>query len=102
MATAKRVPASMVAKQTEKMKQAKKITGSATSGFKSPSSSMAKKPVAKPTVTPKKSPTAVNKLPSVEDYRKSAAFKTNSMSYKEYLDIAKAQQSAKAKANKNK
>lgn len=67
-----------------------------------------KKPTPKPTikapvkkaVTPK--PTPKPSLPSVEDYRKSAAFKTNSMSYKEYLDIAKAQQSAKAKANKPK
>ena len=67
-----------------------------------------KKPTPKPTVkapikkTAAPKPTPKPSLPSVEDYRKSAAFKTNSMSYKEYLDIARAQQSAKAKANKNK
>ena len=102
MATAKKVPASMVAKETAKMKPIKKIGGSANSSLKKPSSSMTKV-ATKPTGTAKKaSPTPKSSLPSVEDYRKSAAFKTNSMSYKEYLDIAKAQQSAKAKANKNK
>lgn len=55
---------------------------------------VAKKPVqiAKPKSTPS--------LPSLQDYKKSAAYKSGDMTYKEYLDIAKAQQSAKAKAKK--
>lgn len=55
---------------------------------------VAKKPVQ--IVKPKSTPS----LPSLEDYKKSAAYRSGEMTYKEYLDIAKAQQSAKAKAKK--
>ncbi len=48
------------------------------------------KPTAKATVTPKPKPTPVPKFtaPSVAQFRQSAAYKTNSMGYKEYVDTA--------------
>jgi hypothetical protein len=48
------------------------------------------KPTVKATVTPKPKPTPVPKFtaPSVAQFRQSAAYKTNSMGYKEYVDTA--------------
>ena len=46
------------------------------------------KPTAKATVKPKPKATPVPKFtaPSVAEFRQSAAYKTNSMGYKEYVD----------------
>jgi len=48
------------------------------------------KPTAKATVKPKPKATPVPKFtaPSVAEFRKSAAYKTDSMGYKEYVDTA--------------
>jgi len=48
------------------------------------------KPTVKATVTPKPKPTPIPKFtaPSVAQFRQSAAYKTNSMGYKEYVDTA--------------
>ena len=48
------------------------------------------KPTAKATVAPKPKATPVPKFtaPSVAEFRQSAAYKTNSMGYKEYVDTA--------------
>jgi len=48
------------------------------------------KPTVKPTVKPKVKPTPAPKFtaPSVAEFRQSAAYKTNSMTYKEYVDTA--------------
>jgi len=54
---------------------------------------MAAKPTSKPKITPTPKPT----LPSLAEYKKSAAYRTGSQTYKEYLDIAKQLQNAKKK-----
>ncbi len=48
------------------------------------------KPTAKATVKPKPKATPVPKFtaPTVAEFRKSAAYKTDSMGYKEYVDTA--------------
>jgi hypothetical protein len=48
------------------------------------------KPTAKATVKPKPKATPVPKFtaPSVAEFRKSAAYKTDSMTYKEYVDAS--------------
>ena len=55
------------------------------------------KPMAKPKSTPAPKSTPIPKftVPSVAEFRKSAAYKTDSMGYKEYTDIAYAQYLAK-------
>ena len=53
----------------------------------------------KPTVKPKVKPTPAPKFtaPSVAEFRQSAAYKTNSMTYKEYVDTAYSVYKAKNK-----
>lgn len=68
-------------------------------GFSSPKVkvSPSPKPMAKPKSTPAPKSTPIPKftVPSVAEFRKSAAYKTDSMGYKEYTDIAYAQYLAK-------
>ena len=64
---------------------------------------MAKKPTPKPTVKatvkPMAKPYPKFTAPSVAEFRKSAAYKTDSMGYKEYVDTAKQVYDAKRKAS---
>jgi hypothetical protein len=46
------------------------------------------KPTAKATVKPKATPVPKFTAPTVAEFRKSAAYKTDSMGYKEYVDTA--------------
>lgn len=46
------------------------------------------KPTIKATVKPKAKPTPKFTAPSVAEFRQSAAYKTDSMGYKEYVDTA--------------
>ena len=46
------------------------------------------KPTVKATVKPKPTPVPKFTAPSVAQFRQSAAYKTNSMGYKEYVDTA--------------
>jgi hypothetical protein len=46
------------------------------------------KPTAKATVKPKATPVPKFTAPSVAEFRKSAAYKTDSMTYKEYVDAS--------------
>lgn len=80
----KRVPASMLAKRNEKIKPAKKITGSASGKVSAPSSSALK-------ANPKAKPSPNSTLPSLAEFKQSAAYKTGAMTYKEYLDYFKSQ-----------
>ena len=51
---------------------------------------MTPKPTPKPKITPKPKATPTPKFtaPSVQDFKKSAGYKTNSLTYKEYVAIA--------------
>ena len=49
---------------------------------------MVKTPMAKPKASPKPSPAKT--LPSLAEYKQSAAYKTGSMTYKQYLEVFKA------------
>lgn len=88
--TAKPVPASMVAKETAKMKQVKKIGGSANSKLNTPNSSMSKTATKATGMSKKATPSPKKTLPTLAEYKQSAAYKTGSMSYKQYLDSFKA------------
>lgn len=46
------------------------------------------KPTIKPTVKPKATPVPKFTAPSVAEFRQSAAYKTDSMTYKQYVDTA--------------
>lgn len=48
-----------------------------------------KKPMPKITIKPKPKPSPKKTLPTLAEYKTSAAYKTGSMTYKEYLDYFK-------------
>jgi hypothetical protein len=68
-------------------------------GFSTPKVKVSPTPKPKTTTAPKPKATPIPKftVPSVAEFRKSAAYKTDSMGYKEYTDIAYAQYLAKYK-----
>lgn len=49
-----------------------------------------KKPTPKVTIKPKATPSPKKTLPTLAEYKQSAAYKTGSMTYKQYLDSFKA------------
>jgi hypothetical protein len=55
------------------------------------------KPKVTPKVTPKTTPKPKFTMPTVAEYRKSAGYKTNSQSYKDYVFTAKEVYDAKYK-----
>jgi hypothetical protein len=54
----------------------------------SPKPKASPKPTVKVTVKPKAKPTPKFTAPSVAEFRQSAAYKTDSMGYKEYVDAS--------------
>ena len=48
-----------------------------------------KKPTPKVTIKPKATPSPKKTLPTLAEYKQSAAYKTGSMTYKQYLDSFK-------------